>query len=300
MTGYVLESNRVAGTRLELLLFRLSGRQRFGINVFKVQEIIPFSRVRPVPGAHHLVSGIASLRGIKMTIMDLSLAIGGRPLADPHKANIIITEYNRSVHGFLVNAVDRIVNARWEDVQAPPARATCKSFVTAVTIINDELIEILDVEKVLDQMVQASTHVSNEVSSLAVAESHRVLVIDDSSVARRQVQRALAQIGVDCVTVADGSQALQALSELAAQGEDMSSYFSMVISDIEMPGMDGYMLARRIRALPGMEDAYILLHSSISGQFNEDMIRKTGVNQFIQKYSPDDLANAVLKHIAAL
>ncbi len=300
MTGSVLESNRVAGTRLELLLFRLGGSQRYGINVFKVQEVIPFCRARPVPGSHPLVFGIASLRGKKMPIMDLSRAIGGRPLANPGEANIIIAEYNRSVHGFLVSSVDRIVNSQWEDVQAPPASAVRKSFLTAVAIINGELVEILDVEKILDQVVQASTQVSGDVSARAMVDRHRVLVVDDSSVARRQVERSLEQIGVDCVTAVDGQSALQTLTALAEGGQDLSSYFSMIISDIEMPGMDGYMFVQRARALPGLEKACILLHSSISGQFNVDMVRKAGVDQFIQKFNPDDLAEAVLQHLGTL
>src|SRR5690606_4368720 len=104
--GSILESNRAAGTRLELLLFRLGGRQLYGINVFKVQEVIHFRQLTRMPGANPLVSGIATLRGVTMPILDLSRAIGGVPLKNPEEGIIIITEYNRSVHGFLVGSVE--------------------------------------------------------------------------------------------------------------------------------------------------------------------------------------------------
>ena len=93
----VLEANRLAGTRLELLLFHLEGPQTFGINVFKVQEVIPYQRLTHMVGAHPLVKGIATLRGVTMPIMDMSEAVGGPAMRDPQQGNIVITEYNRSV-----------------------------------------------------------------------------------------------------------------------------------------------------------------------------------------------------------
>ncbi len=300
MSDSVLESNRAAGTRLELLLFRLEGRQQFGINVFKVQEIIPYHQVTQVPGAHPLVSGIANLRGITMPILDLSRAIGGPPMSDPEQAKIIITEYNRSVHGFLVRSVDKIINTQWERVQPPPDNSGHNNYLTAVTLVDDRIIEILDVEKVLDQVVHASTDVSRELTDQASAEQRLVLVVDDSRVARHQVEKALNQIGVQCVTAKDGRDALETIDKLAAEGHDMKTYFSMVISDIEMPEIDGYLLTSELRRRPEFKDAYILLHSSISGEFNIDMVEKTGANKFIQKYSPDDLAEAVLEHFKEL
>lgn len=297
MKGSTLESNRAAGTRLELLLFRLDGRQQFGINVFKVQEIIPYRQLTKMPGAHTFVNGIANLRGITMPIMDLSQAIGRLPMRNPQDGNIIITEYNRSVHGFLVNGVERIVHTQWEHVQPPPSQAAKNSYLTAVTIIDGEMIEILDVEKVLDQVVHASTEVAEEITEQASGGCHRVLVVDDSSVARKQVERSMNQIGVECVTAQDGRDALKVIDALAAEQDDMANYFDMIISDIEMPEMDGYMLTSELRRRDEFKNTYILLHSSISGEFNADMVKKTGADRFIQKYNPDDLAQAVLEQL---
>lgn len=295
--GTTLEANKVAGTRLELLLFRVRERgQLFGINLFKVQEIMPYRKLTPLPHANALVSGIANLRGQTMSVVDLSRAIGGPALANPSQGVILITEYNRSVHGFLVHSVDRIVHTRWEQVDAPPAVTGRSHYLTAVTLIDNQLVGILDVERVLDQIVQATTDLSADVAARAPTKRQRILVVDDSMVARKQVVRALAGIGVDCLTANDGQEAIDLLKELAEQGNDLRSYFDMVISDIEMPHVDGYMLTQLIRARPDMTSTFILLHSSISGEFNWDMVNKTGANRFIQKYCPDDLAKAVIEH----
>jgi two-component system chemotaxis response regulator CheV len=295
----VLEANRLAGTRLELLLFRLDGKQQYGINVFKVQEVIPYQPLTSIPESHPLVNGIATLRGVTMPIMDLSRAVGGPPLSNPERGNIIITEYNRSVHGFLVASVERIVNTRWEEVHPRPHGIGKESYVTAVTVIDGQMVEILDVEKVLDQVVHASTDVSDELSQQSDGVPRKILVVDDSSVARTQITRAVGQIGVECTTAKDGREALSLLERMVAEGVDVRAHFLMVISDIEMPEMDGYMLTTAIRSHPALDGLYILLHSSISGVFNIDMVKRTGANKFIQKYSADELAQAVLERIGS-
>ncbi len=295
--GATLEANTVAGTRLELLLFRLrGGGPLYGINLFKVQEIIEPRKLAAIPGANPMVCGVANLRGRTMSIIDLSRATGGPPLAHPEQGAIIITEYNRSVHGFLVHGVERIVHTRWEDVDAPPAGTGRGHYLTAVTVIDKQMIGILDVERVLDQIVHANTEVSAALAAQAPARRQRILVVDDSAVARKQVVRALAGIGVECETASDGQEAIDRLDRLAAEGRDPGGWFDMIISDIEMPRMDGYMFTTTLRARPALRDVYVLLHSSLSGEFNWDMVNRTGANRFIQKYCPDDLARAVIEH----
>jgi len=296
-SGGVLEANEQAGTRLELLLFKLLGSQTYGINVFKVQEVIPYQVVTALPGAHPLVKGIATLRGVTMPIIDFSEAIGYAPLPDPQNSKIVITEYNRSVHGFLVDRVERIINTQWEAVQPRPKGTGRNSYTTAVTLVDDEMISILDVEKVLDQVVHAGTRVSDELLLQQDGIPRRVFVVDDSSMARKQICSALEQLGIQCETAPDGRKALQQLERMLSEGVDVEKEFMMIVFDIEMPEMDGYMLTTAIRANLKFGSIYILLHSSISGVFNIKMVEKTGANKFIQKYSADDLAQAVLMRI---
>jgi len=243
LDGVDLRTQMAGQNRLELLLFRLSGRQLFGINVFKVQEVIQCPGLTRVPGSHPVVRGIAKLRGKTVPVMDLSRAIGGPPMEDTQGRFVIITEYNKRIQGFLVNAVDRIINMNWENILPPPKGAAGGSYLTAVTQVDKQLVEIIDVEKVLSEVVGGSEQVSERViDTQANAISHQVLVVDDSVVARNQVKRVLDQIGVQCTLKNNGAEALEQLHQWAderPQGR-VSDWLALVISDIEMPKLDGF------------------------------------------------------------
>jgi len=292
-------STQLAGhNRLALLLFRLDERQIFGINVFKVQEVIPTPPIVKMPNSHRLVRGVSSLRGGIVPIIDLSLALGERP--DPGAAHVIVAEYNRSVQGFLVRAVERIVHIDVASVLAPPANLGESSYLTAITRHGNELVEIVDVEKVLAEVLGEAPALSAELVRQAggLATARRVLVVDDSRVARVQVEKVLRQVGVDCVLVNDGCEALNYLRSLAERGS-VREQLLMVISDIEMPGMDGYHLTTEIRRDPRLRDLYVLLHTSLSGVFNKAMVEKVGANRFVSKFSADDLAAEVIERLRA-
>ena len=285
----------VGQNRLELLLFRLNGRQRFGINVFKVREVLQCPQLTVMPKLHPYVRGVAHIRGNTISVIDLSMATGGRPIADLSKCFIIIAEYNRSVQGFLVGSVERIINMNWESILPPPKGAGRYNYMTAVTEVDGELVEILDVEKILDEISPVNTEVSKEL--VVESDKHNphgrpVLVADDSSVARKQVERALNTIGVKCILAKDGKDALNMLNDMAKKGP-IEDQVALVISDIEMPEMDGYTLTAEIRNNPALRGLHIILHTSLSGVFNQAMVQKVGANNFIAKFNPDELAKAV-------
>jgi len=297
----VNQRTRLAGhNRLELLMFRLGDKQRFGINVFKVQEVIQCPPLTKVPHAHPVVRGVATLRGKTITIMDLAQAIGRRPITDTSQAYIIVTEYNRAVQGFLVSGVDRIVNMNWEEI-LPPPKGTGHNYMTAVTRVDNDLVEIIDVEKVLAEVI----HIDETVTGSIIADNrntlgerhHRILVADDSSVARNQIKRTLDQLGVETVLVKDGREALERLRSMADSGVPLTEQLSMVISDVEMPEMDGYTLTTQIRSDNRLKDLYVILHTSLSGIFNNSLIEKVGADKFIAKFKPDELASAVIERL---
>ncbi|MBY6106745.1 chemotaxis protein CheV [Ferrimonas balearica] len=290
----------VGQNRLELLLFRLQGRQRYGINVFKVREVLQCPRLTALPHQSGLIRGVAHIRGQTISVIDLSAAIGGPITQNLDTAFIIITEYNRSVQGFLVSAVERIVNLNWEGVLPPPKGSGRSNYLTAVTELEDQLVEILDVEKILDEISPARAEVSDElVAELAPAAATRqtILVADDSAVARKQIQRALEPMGLDIIVVKDGLEALNKLKELAADCQDISEKLNLVVSDIEMPEMDGYTLTAEIRANPKLKSLSVILHTSLSGVFNQAMVQKVGANEFIAKFNPDELARTVNSYL---
>jgi len=289
------QRTRLAGhNRLELLLFRLGGEQIFGINVFKVREVVPCPPLTRMPNANRVVCGIAHMRGRTISVLDMGSAIGHAPVQDPRACYVIVTEYNRRVQGFLVTAVDRIVNMNWEEILPPPRGSALRSYLTAVTRVDDRLVEIIDVEKVLAEVVGQEVDISDSVRAGAKdTKPTRILVVDDSSVARNQVKRTLEQIGLECILARNGREALQMLVGWAEDGS-LAEQIAMVISDVEMPEMDGYTLTTEIRKHPGLQQLYVLLHTSLSGVFNNAMIEKVGANRFIAKFDPDELAGGVI------
>ena len=292
----------VGQNRLELLLFRLDGSQLYGINVFKVKEVLQCPRLTVMPKSSPVVRGVANIRGGTIPILDLSMATGRRGLREIDNSFVIITEYNTKVQGFLVHAVERIVNMNWEEIHPPPKGTGRDHYLTAVTRVDKQLVEIIDVEKILAEVAPTSEDISEGVidaDTQAQAVTKRVLVVDDSSVARKQLIRCLETVGVEVLALNDGRQALDYLQQMLAAGGNPGQELLMVISDIEMPEMDGYTLTAEIRHDPRLQDLHILLHTSLSGVFNQAMVRKVGANDFLAKFRPDDLAARVVERIKA-
>jgi two-component system chemotaxis response regulator CheV len=162
------------------------------------------------------------------------------------------------------------------------------------------MVEIIDVEKILAEVAPTSEVISEGVlnaETQARAVSKRVLTCDDSSVARKQVTRCLETVGVEVVALNDGRQALDYLKAMVDEGKNPAEEFLMLISDIEMPEMDGYTLTAEIRADPRMQKLHIILHTSLSGVFNQAMVKKVGADDFLAKFRPDDLAARVADRI---
>ncbi|MBC2691606.1 MULTISPECIES: chemotaxis protein CheV [Pseudomonas] len=292
----------VGQNRLELLLFRLDGPQLYGINVFKVREVLQCPKLTLMPKSNPVVCGVASIRGATIPIMDLAMATGSGGLQDQSNPFVIITEYNTKTQGFLVRSVERIVNMNWEEIHPPPKGTGHDHYLTAVTRVDNQLVEIIDVEKVLAEVAPAPEAISAGVvddETQHKALSLRVLTVDDSSVARKQVSRCLQTVGVEVVALNDGRQALDYLRKLVDEGKKPEEEFLMMISDIEMPEMDGYTLTAEIRNDPRMQKLHIILHTSLSGVFNQAMVKKVGADDFLAKFRPDDLASRVVDRIKA-
>ncbi|NEV60524.1 chemotaxis protein [Thiorhodococcus minor] len=290
----------VGQNRMELLLFHLGSQQAFGINVFKVREVIAKPQLRQIPGSSPVVCGVANIRGKTVSIIDLAQAIGfpSPPIRETDDAKVIVTEFNRSVQGFWVSAVDRIVNVNWENVKPPPRGTEQDSYLVAVTEVDGRWVEIIDVERVFAQVNQLNADVSEAVQKEAEGVPHdrRILVVDDSLVARKQVERAIAEMGFRTESRSDGKAALEYLEELA-DADMVDEHIELIIADIEMPRMDGYTLTRKIRENGKLKDLRVILHSSLSGQFNIDMVKRAGADDFLAKFDPDELGETVLRHV---
>ncbi|WP_137822465.1 chemotaxis protein CheV [Pseudomonas sp. D(2018)] len=290
----------VGENRLEILMFRLSGRQLFAINVFKVQEVLQLPKMTLIPQRHPVVCGVVNLRGQTLPVIDLSQAIGMRPLVPDERSTIIVTEYNRSVQAFLVGGVDRILNLNWESIMPPPGGAGRQHYLTAITKVDEQIVEVIDVEKVLSEIVPMSTRVSAERLEnplLQMAVGREVLLVDDSTVALTQLRETLSQLGMRMHMASDGLKALKMLKAWADSGEDMTEKLLMIFTDAEMPEMDGYRLTTEIRNDPRLRDLYVVMHTSLSGSFNDAMVKKVGCDNFLSKFQPDKLVDVVMDRL---
>ena len=267
-----------------------------------MKEVLQCPKLSSLPNSRPVVRGVAHSRGETIPIIDLSMAIGlpGIPQEELATSFVIITEYNRKTQGFLVTGVDRIMNMNWEDILPPPKGAGRDVYLTAVTKIDDKLVEIIDVEKILAEVSPLGEDVTEAVLSKSadrVPGHLPVLVVDDSSVARRQIERCLTAIGMEVITKNDGKQAFEYLKEVTSDGSKARDHFSLIISDVEMPEMDGYTLVTKVKGDPALADMFVMLHTSLSGVFNQAMVKKVGADDFMAKFSPDELAERVMEII---
>jgi len=284
----------VTGDALSLLLFRLHSGRLLGINLLKVNEIIPCPALTKLPNRHPHVRGIATLRGSALTVIDLARAIGERGVSSEDEGCLIVTEVSRSRQGLHVKSVERIVQCSTRDVRPPPAAAGNRAFITGVTQIDGAIVQILDIEKVLHDIApaldQAPIEGLLESRDQQLLQGRRVLLVDDSQVALQQTLNVLRQLGLDCTAVRSAQAALEQLHDY--QQAEMP--FELLVSDIEMPEMDGYNLVREIRRNADIAATYVLLHTSLDSTMNTEKARSVGANAVLTKFSSVDLTQALL------
>lgn len=301
-------TNLVGENRLELLLFTLNSTQLFAINVFKIKEVIQVPALTKLPGSHHKIAGVATLRGEAVPVIDLRSAIGfPTPQNETQERSLIVTEYNRTVQGFLVGQVRNIVNTAWTEIQPPPKLTGRGNYLTAITQIKEDegsrIVEIIDVEKVLAEIIDYDVSISEGVLKEELVDQMKgrsILVVDDSSTARNQIKGTLTQLGLNIIECCDGLQALTLLQKWRDEGRNVSEELLMMITDAEMPEMDGYKLTSEIRHDPKMRDLYITLNTSLSGSFNDAMVEKVGCDRFISKFQPDLLVDVCQSRLAEI
>lgn len=292
-------TNLVGENRLELLLFHLGGTQKFAINVFKIQEVMRLPPLTKIPDRHPVVRGVTHLRGQTVPVVDLRHAISMGPLkVNEEEATIIVTEYNMTVQAFLVGGVDRIVNMNWNEILPPPKGSGRQHYLTAITRVDNRIVEIIDVEKVLAEIAPYKMNLTEDAYDdelLAAIKGKEILIVDDSHVALQQMRQVLGPMGMKIIQANNGLEAYQMLMHWKAEGKDIQNDLLMVITDAEMPEMDGYMLTTEIRRDPVLKDLVVVLHTSLSGDFNKAMVEKVGCDGFLSKFAPEKLAEEVQK-----
>ncbi|NMY50954.1 chemotaxis protein [Pseudomonas sp. WS 5011] len=290
----------VLGDALSLLLFRLHSGRLLGINLLKVQEIIPCPALTKLPSRHPHVRGVATLRGSALTVIDLGKAIGEQGVQGNDDGCLIVTELSRSRQGLHVQSVERIVQCYTRDVRPPPAASGSKAFITGVTQIDGKIVQILDIEKVLHELAPMSIEeLDDQLLSEREREllkGRRVLVVDDSHVALQQTMITLRKLELDCQMVRSAAEALELLQRQFDAGEPIE----VLVSDIEMPEMDGYDLVRTLRKKPDIGQLYVLLHTSLDSTMNTEKAEAVGANAVLTKFSTVDLSKALVHAFESL
>ncbi|HRQ57534.1 MAG TPA: chemotaxis protein [Azoarcus taiwanensis] len=301
---------RLAGTnKLEILLFSLgvdqrTGRQEtFGINVFKVREVMRTPDITSAPEMPDCVEGMVSLRGALVPVVDLAKYVG--IVSETPRSIMIVTEYNGHTQGFLVENVDTILRLDWSQMRVPPEMLTAKmgGLVTAVTeLADDRLVMMLDVEKVLSETARYDDELLFKGIDPINGESRMVFFADDSSVARKQIELTLEKLDVPYQGAINGRQAWEELQKIAqhahATGRTVADMVSVILTDVEMPEMDGYILTKTIKSDPRFAGIPVIMHSSLSGMSNQQLGRSVGVDDYVAKFEPHKLAMILRERIS--
>lgn len=279
-------TNLAGSNKMEILLFSLGGGEKFGINVFKVKEVCAAGKITRTPNMPYGVDGIVSLRGNVMPVLNLANFMGMKP-TETHQT-MMVAEYNTHILGFLVHSVDRIIRVDWDKVRATEGMLSDQgALITAITELPDgSLISILDVEQIL-----ANAFGEAVVGNVERVESEHELCVffaDDSMVARRKVAEVLDKMGVKHVQANNGNDAWDKLKSMADaagnSGVKLHDQIQVILTDAEMPKMDGYVLTQHIKSDHRFDGIPVMMHSSLSSDANRAMGRKVGVDYYVPKF----------------
>jgi len=285
--------NLSQSNQMEMLTFRLTDNQLYGINVFKIIEIIECpKRIDRMPNSNPAVKGALDFRGNALAVIDLSEAVG-LPAKDymDELAYIIICEYNRALTAFIVHAPDTLLTRSWADIHKPEG-VNARSLVAIAYDDSGEAIMLLDIESILSNVVG----IDSDLSSAAMADAagkgsgRHVLVVDDSRTAIMLLQSVLDKMGFTNTAVMSADKALEYLEKNYARVD-------LVISDIEMPGMDGFTFTRTLREHSNYKDLKVILHSSMSNPSNQQKAEQSGADRFVAKFDPDSLSEEIFSLI---
>ena len=306
-------SNLTSLNKLELLLFRLGGdaegkhSELYAINVFKIREIVAMPQVTPIAESHPFMMGVVNLREQIIPVINLPAIIGCVPAA-PLKL-LLITEFARTTQAFAVEAVEEIVRLEWTSV-LPGDATTTGAMITSIAKVDGDvpdtrLAQVLDVESILRQL-QSNDEPDVDPNSMGapivLPEGQVILAADDSVIARALIENALQAMGASYVMTNSGKQAWDKLQEFDAaakkEGKTARDKVALVLSDLEMPEMDGFTLTRNIKQDGRFAGIPVIIHSSLSGAANENHVNGVGADAYIAKFVPVELAALLRKTLA--
>ena len=300
-------TNLAGNSMFELLLFRLgeapgtARRELFGINVFKVREILVMPEVTVMVNAPPTVMGVATIRGQMIPVINLPAVVGCNPTKG--LGILLVTEFARTTQAFAVEEVNEIVRLEWKQVLS--AEGTGGSLVTSIARLdgnaeNTRLAQVLDVEQILRDVFgqsEPTTPTDAALPKLQLPPGTVILAADDSPVARMMLEQGLKAMDVPYIMTKTGQEAWERLEALAAQaaaeGKTIRDKVALVLTDLEMPEMDGFTLTRNIKKDGRFSAIPVVIHSSLTGSTNEGHVKSVGADAYVAKFVAEELASTI-------
>jgi two-component system, chemotaxis family, chemotaxis protein CheV len=300
-------TNLTANNKFELLLFRLGEapgtdrRELFGINVFKVREILVMPTITAMANAPANVMGVANIRGQIIPVINLPAVVGCVPRRG--LTILMVTEYARTTQAFAVEEVDEIVRLEWNQVLA--AEGNGGGLVTSIARLDGNaedtrLAQVLDVEQILrDVMPTAQEEITPQSigSAVNLPKGSIILAADDSPVARSMIEQGLKAMGTPYIMTKTGQEAWDRLQSIAneakAEGKTVQDKVALVLTDLEMPVMDGFTLTRNIKQDQRFKSIPVVIHSSLTGTANEGHVKTVGADAYVAKFVAKELASTI-------
>lgn len=295
-TGILLE----AGTNeIEVLVFRV-GEERYGVNVAKVREVLSVGEITAIAEGHEAVDGVVRIRDFVVTVANLERYLNGQETTTEGctEGRLLLLEFNNEMIAFRVHEVERIYRLSWKDVIPTPDLAALTAPVTSVICLEDRLVPMLDFEAIGANLGMAAAHAAPKRNDgeLMPQADRPIVFADDSPLIRKMLQDELTTAGFNNVQgFNDGQFAWEYLCGLAddATPEELSEKIGVVVTDIEMPRMDGLSLTRRIKNHPKLKDIPVILFSSIASKINKNKGLQVGAIAQVAKPDYAELATVV-------
>ncbi|MEO5331093.1 MAG: chemotaxis protein [Magnetococcus sp. YQC-5] len=293
-------TNLAMSNEVEMLTFYLTDQQLYGLNVFKIIEILETPKgIARMPHSHPTIKGEIDFRGHPINLIDLGEYLGMEPVDYKRTVSyVLVCEYSTTIQGFLVARPNVLVTKGWDEIIKPTGSVYENSCLTAITYHEGQPIQMLDVEKVLNDIVGIDIKISQELIAKGrqiVSQDHHILAVDDSKAACHLIQAVLNQMGIRHTVVDEAPKALELLEKSIDQ-EGRSAY-TMVFTDIEMPVMDGFTFTRKVKNNPRLAKIYVAINSSLSNRSNEEKAEQMGADDFIPKFTPDNMARIVIEQV---
>jgi two-component system chemotaxis response regulator CheV len=302
--SHLTESNK-----FEMLVFRLglaadAGRSElYGMNVFKIREIVRMSPVTAIADSLPHMLGVVNLRGEMIPVIDLPSLVGCIP--ETGLNTLIVTEFARSTQAFAVEEVEDIVRLEWSDVLSAEGCVAGTSITSFArldgNVPHTRLAQVLDVEAIVCPMAPDDGLSNVDTGHLGIGLNLHpdavILAADDSLLARRLIEQTLATLGIPVVMTKTGKEAWERLNTLAdaaeAEGQTVRDKVALVLSDLEMPEMDGFTLTRLIKKCQRFNAIPVVIHSSLSGAANEELVKRTGADAYVAKFAANELGATI-------